>query len=322
MSETVNSPEDRPGAGDRDGSQAKQRVYAPDFLTELFRNPLDPGYADAAARRAKEGPRAGWRGASARGLALTTLVLVGFLFAIAYRQTMAAEPARGKARAALVDQIHARQDSAEDLEQRAAALRAEVNALREANLEGDTAERLRDLEALTGLAEVEGDGVVVTVADGDADVNVVTGGSKNVSKVLDRDLQDIANALWASGAEAIAINGERLTATSTIRAAGEAILVDFQPVTSPYEVAAIGPDELKERFEQTGSASLFRALVDKYGMKFEVTGRDDLTLTAAAGGDLEHAYRSPEPTPPATGSPGISGTSTPTPTTPTSPEGD
>ncbi|GAB7051790.1 DUF881 domain-containing protein [Catenuloplanes indicus] len=302
----------------------KRRQYAPDFLTELFRNPLDPGYADAAARRAKEGPRTGWRGASARGLALTTLVLVGFLFAIAYRQTMAEEPARGKARAALVDQIRTRQDVAEGLEQRAAALRAEVNALREANLEGGTAERLRNLEALTGLADVEGDGVTVTVADGDAHVDVVTGGSKKVSKVLDRDLQDIANALWATGAEAIAINGERLTATSTIRAAGEAILVDFAPVTSPYEVTAIGPDDLKDRFEETGTASLFRALVDKYGMKFQVDDRDDLKLPAAAGGDLEHAYRSPEPTPPATGTgtPATSGTGTPTPTTPTSPEGD
>ncbi|MDR7274777.1 DUF881 domain-containing protein [Catenuloplanes atrovinosus] len=299
-----------------------KRQYAPDFLTELFRNPLDPGYADAAARRAEQGPRTGWRGASARGFALTTLVLVGFLFAVAYRQTVAAEPARGKARAALVEQIRTRQEATEDLEQRAAALRAEVNALREATLEGDTAERLRELEAATGLAEVEGDGVVVTVADGNSDVNAVTGGRKDVSKVLDRDLQDIANALWSCGAEAITINGERLTSTSTIRAAGEAILVDFQPVTGPYEVAAIGPDDLKDEFERTRSAALFRKLVSEYGMRFQVEQRDDLRLAAAAGGDLEHAYRSPEPTPPASGSTAPDGTSTPTPTTPTSPEGD
>ena len=312
---TTPTPQDHDPAG-----TPKKRHYAPDFLTELFRNPLDPGYADAAARRAKEGPRTGWRGASARGLAFTTLVLVGFLLAIAYRQTMADEPARGKARAALVDQIHNRQDATEDLEQRAAALRAEVNALRDANLAGDTAERLRNLEAATGLAEVEGDGVVITVADGPGDVDAVTGGRKDVSKVLDRDLQDLANALWSSGAEAITINGERLTATSTIRAAGEAILVDFQPVTGPYEVAAIGPGDLRDRFEKTSSAALFRSLVDRYGMRFQIAERDDLTLAAAGGGDLEHAYRSPEPSPPASGTP--SGTSTPTPTTPTSPEGD
>jgi uncharacterized protein YlxW (UPF0749 family) len=280
------------------GDGPKERQYAPDFLTELFRNPLDPGYADAAARREREGPRAGWRGASARGVALTTLVLVGFLFAIAYRRTVAEEPARGQARTALVDQIHARQDSTSELELRAAALRAEVNALRNANLESDLAARLQNLEAVTGLARVEGDGVVVTVADGPRDVNAVTGGGKDVSKVLDRDLQDIANALWALGAEAIAINGERLTATSTIRAAGEAILVDYHPITGPYEVSAIGPDDLKDRYEDSRSAALFGNLVDRYGMKFQVSARDDLELPAAGPADLEHAYPSPVPSAP------------------------
>ncbi|WP_033337381.1 DUF881 domain-containing protein [Catenuloplanes japonicus] len=309
MSETGAGPEDVSG----EGSRAKRKQYAPDFLTELFRNPLDPGYADAAARREKEGPRTGWRGASARGFGLVTLVLVGFLFAMAYRQTVAEQPARGQARTALVDQIHTRQESATELEQRAAALRAEVNALRAANLEGDTAERLRNLEAVTGLARVEGDGVVVTVADGPRDINAVTGGRKDVSKVLDRDLQDIANALWSIGAEAIAINGERLTATSTIRAAGEAILVDFHPITGPYDVVAIGPDDMKERYEDTRSAALFRTLVDRYGMKFQVSARDDLELPAAGSADLKHAYPSPAPTQPASASP-----TSPT----TSPEGE
>lgn len=306
----------------------KKRQYTPDFLTELFRNPLDPGYADAAARREREGPRTGWRGISARYVALTTLVLVGFLLAVAYRQTVAEEPARGQARAALVDQIHTRQESTTELEQRAAALRAEVNALRDANLEGDTAARLRNLEAITGLARVEGDGVVVTVADGPPDVNAVTGGRRDVSKVLDRDLQDIANALWSIGAEAIAINGERLTATSTIRAAGEAILVDFHPITGPYEVAAIGPDDMKDRYEETRSAALFRTLVDRYGMRFQVTSRDDLVLAAAGGADLEHAFPSPEPARSASGSPAVPSSpaapsSPAVPTSPTSsPEGD
>lgn len=299
----------------------KRKQYAPDFLTELFRNPLDPGYADAAARREKEGPRTGWRGWSARGVAFTTLVLVGFLLAVAYRQTMAEEPARGQARTALVNQIHARQEATTELEARAAALRAEVNALRDANLAGDTAERLRNLEAVTGLARVKGDGVVVTVADGPPDINAVTGGRKDVSKVLDRDLQDITNALWSIGAEAIAINGERLTATSTIRAAGEAILVDFHPITGPYEVAAIGPKDMKDRYQDTRSAALFRTLVDRYGMRFQVDSRGNLELAAAGNSELEHAFPSPAPTQPASGSPPAPGSSAPT-SPSTSPEGD
>jgi len=85
----------------------------------------------------------------------------------------------------------------------------------------------------------------------------------NPGQVLDRDLQDVVNELWHDGVEAIAINGQRLATTSTIRAAGGAILVDFRPITSPYQVAAIGPDDLDKRFgdsrrpnASTGSSTL------------------------------------------------------------------
>ena len=62
--------------------------------------------------------------------------------------------------------------------------------------------------------------------------------------MLDIDLQEVAQRALDAGAEAIAINGQRLTSTSTIRTAGGAILVDFRPVTGPYEVAAIGPRQI------------------------------------------------------------------------------
>ena len=57
--------------------------------------------------------------------------------------------------------------------------------------------------------------------------------ASDTGRVLDRDLQVMVNALWAAGAEAIAINGQRLTARSAIRYAGEAILLDFRPLVPP-----------------------------------------------------------------------------------------
>ena len=80
---------------------------SPDFLSELFSNPLDPGYADAAARRAKSGPPTGWRHGTRRTVAVLVAGLIGLLFAVAYRQTMADEPRRSQARADLVSQIKA-----------------------------------------------------------------------------------------------------------------------------------------------------------------------------------------------------------------------
>src|SRR4051812_1086347 len=55
-------------APDPDGASPGRRTFTPDFLTELFRNPLDPGYADAAARKAIEGDRTGAARWSTRGV--------------------------------------------------------------------------------------------------------------------------------------------------------------------------------------------------------------------------------------------------------------
>jgi uncharacterized protein YlxW (UPF0749 family) len=288
-----------------------RRGFGPDFLTDLFHHPLDPGYADAAARRAKVGPRTGWRRRTSRTITVVTLSTIGFLLVVAYRQTLADEPVRTQARAGLVEQVQRRQAETDRLQQRAERLRVEVAQLRDAALSGPDAARLRDLEAATGLAGVRGDGVVVRLADGPAPVDAVTGkaGKPDQGRVLDGDLQDVANALWAAGAEAVAVNGQRLTATSTIRAAGGAILVDFRPVTSPYEVTAIGADDLERRFRDSPTARLLRRLVSDYGMTVEVRRADDLTLPGASQLKLRFASTPPAPgsTPSAPSTPGPSG---------------
>jgi uncharacterized protein YlxW (UPF0749 family) len=138
---------------------------------------------------------------------------------------------------------------------------------------------------------VRGDGALVRLADAPPPVDPVTGkrSGSNPGVVLDRDLQDVANELWHDGAEAIAINGQRLTGTTTIRAAGGAILVDFRPVSAPYEVSAIGPDDLDKRFADSGTARRFRRFVDAYGMQFSVKKQRGMTLAAAGEPDLGYA---------------------------------
>ena len=272
-----------------------RRVFAPDFLTELFRNPLDPGYAEAAARKAVEGDPTGPRKWARSGLAAITLVGLGFLFVVAYQQTVADEPARTKARAALIEQVQSRRDLTDQLQQQADKLGDDVAGLRERELGGATVARLRDLEAATGLAPVKGDGARVRIGDGPTPINPVTGERNTAARVKDTDLQLATNALWSLGAEAITINGQRLTATSTIRQAGEAVLVDFQPVTTPYEVVAIGPDDLAKDFDDGYAGRFFKELVAKYGMSFDASGVHDVTLPAATELKLRVAEPSPSP---------------------------
>ncbi|MEU7589542.1 DUF881 domain-containing protein [Micromonospora sp. NPDC049230] len=299
------------------GKPRPDRVYAPDFLTELFRNPLDPGYADAAAARRRSAstePVRGWRAWPARSVSVVVVVLLGFLFAVAYRQTVADEPGRSQARSGLVAQIREREGQTDRLSTRADQLREEVSRQRDAALSGSTAARLRDLEASTGLGRVRGDGAVVRLADGPGKADAVTGAGAGPSRVLYSDLQGVANALWSAGAEAIAINGQRLTSTSTIRTAGDAILVDFRPVTGPYEVSAIGPGSMRRKFENSRNADLMREVAQKTGLSFGVREADDLTLPAAPEPQLRYAKPSVSPSPFASGvrsgSPGSSGSTT------------
>jgi len=278
-----------------------KRVYAPDFLTELFRNPLDPGYADAAARKAVEGEATGPRRWVTSGVTMITLAAVGFLLVVAYQQTVADEPTRTKARATLVEQVQNRREETARLQARADQLGTEVSSLRERELGGATVARLRDLEAATGLSPVRGSGARITLGDGPTPINPVTGERNTVARVKDTDLQLATNALWSLGAEAITVNGQRLTATSTIRQAGEAILVDFRPVTTPYEVVAIGPDDLAGDFQDGYAGRFFKELATKYGMSFDVSTVHNVTLSAAT--DLKLRVTEPSTAPPAPSDP-------------------
>jgi uncharacterized protein YlxW (UPF0749 family) len=299
-----------------DGTAApagERRTFTPDFLTELFRNPLDPGYAEAAARRARDGDPPGPRKRIMSGIAAVTLVALGFLLVVAYQQTVADEPAASSARKTLVDQVQSRRSETGKLQSDADKLRRDVATLRERELGGGAVAQLNQLEATTGLAPVRGSGAKITIKDGPTPADPLTGQKNTQALVKDTDLQLACNALWSEGAEAITINGQRLTSTSTIRQAGEAILVDFQPVTSPYDVVAIGPDTLAKDFEDGYAGRFFKELSSRYGMAFDAAGVKDVTLGAATDLNLRVAQPSTPPPGPSggTSSPGSARTAGP-----------
>jgi uncharacterized protein YlxW (UPF0749 family) len=279
------------------------RKFAPNFLLELFNNPLDPGYLDAARRREQFGPRPPWRRRGAYVLRMITLVATGFLLAVAYREAVATRPAENSAHAGLVNEAKSAQAQTDALQRQADDLRRRVTAAQNDLLGGssDQLRRLREQEAVTGLAAVTGPGAVVRLTDAPAPIDPNTGkaSTADINRILDVDLQSVTNALWAAGAEAIAINGQRLTATTTIRTAGSAILVDFRPIASPYDVSAIGPSDLADRFNQSSAAADMRGLVQRYGLGISVDRADNLTLPAESGQTLRYAHPpgSPSPSP-------------------------
>jgi uncharacterized protein YlxW (UPF0749 family) len=304
-----------PGGPDRRGRERPRR-FNPDLLTEMIRNPLDVGYAEAARRRAARGQDSPRRHAAGRAAFAGVMVVTGFLLTLAWHQTVAAAPESLRTRNNLVVDVKSRQAETDRLARQADDLRAQVNRARDAELAGAETEALRRLEAAAGVTRVRGGGVVVQLVDAPPVVDPVSGKQSdvNLGRVQDRDLQDVANELWRDGAEAIAINGERLTATSTIRTAGSTILVDFRPITSPYQVQAIGPGDLDRRFTSSPTGRKFRAIVEAYHMQVSVRRQDDLSLAAATDPQLHYAETIPSDTPAPSGSPaGAGGSKTPSP---------
>jgi uncharacterized protein YlxW (UPF0749 family) len=107
-------------------------------------------------------------------------------------------------------------------------------------------------------------------------------------------MQRVVNGLWSSGAEAISVNGQRLTALSAIRAAGDAILVDNKPLAPPYTVLAIGDGErLSKAFQDSADGQYLQVLKDDYGIRASVTVQDKLRLAAAPS--LTVRYAKPVP---------------------------
>lgn len=125
---------------------------------------------------------------------------------------------------------------------------------------------LQLLAAEGGVAALSGPGLIVTIDD------APDAAAGSLNRVLDRDLQDIVNSLWQMGAEGIAVNDERLTQTSAIRGAGEAILVNYQPLNRPYVVAAVGTSSAGT--DGSDLEALLEILSRDYGLVSSITVGD------------------------------------------------
>jgi uncharacterized protein YlxW (UPF0749 family)/small basic protein len=229
------------------------------LLTEVMQRPLDPGYAAAAERRARNGEPS--RRTERSALMLTVLALLGMLLATAGLQARGSSPDRTAERQQLAAEITRQDAAANRLQRDNAALAAAIEAERSRQLDqqarGALADLVDRLGLVTGAIAVTGPGVTLTIDDAEA-VAVAPGADPRSDtttedgRVLDQDLQVVVNGLWEAGAEAVAINGQRLTALSAIRSAGQAILVDYRPLKPPYRILAIGdPERLPARFGKT-----------------------------------------------------------------------
>jgi uncharacterized protein YlxW (UPF0749 family) len=279
------------------------RSIGASLLDQVLAETVDPAYAQAAAARAGRpaGSAEAARAPRRRGrlLVAATMLVAGGLLAITWDQAATGARGREQVRGALVEDITRESEISDRLAAQLEDLSARVTRTRDqllaASAVGQRAlDRLRRAQEDAGAVPVTGPSLLVTLANAkaDADADPVGGRTQQDPRgmVRDGDLQLVVNALWAAGAEAISINGQRLGPSSAIRFAGEAVLVDFRPVTNPYEISAVGdPSTLSTGFLASAEVNALAVISESFGLRFEFAQEDELSLPAASTPELRSA---------------------------------
>jgi uncharacterized protein YlxW (UPF0749 family) len=269
----------------RDPEPLPDRVTMP-LLALVTREAVDEDYIHAARRRAAGGPLPPAQRTRLRGAAVAT-ALFGLLIALAAVQTARNADVREASRDALVNRISERQQEVASLRERIESLRRQNDDLQSTSsrIQGQLAEatvQLRALQLSTGFVAVRGPGLRITVSDN-------PDGSSD-GRVRASDLRLLVNGLWRAGAEAIAINGRRLSAISAIVNSNISIQVNRSPLTPPYVVSAIGDDTLATQLQANTTGAEFQALADQFGFVVDRQNESELVLPAAPDTQLQLRY--------------------------------
>lgn len=207
------------------------------------------------------------------------VAVVGFAVVMAVRT---APPGPRGARGHLIDLIAAEDARSRDLRRQLDSLQRDVRALEAAMSvrAGGFAEIQREivsLGALAGTGPVEGPGVRVELRD--STMRSSPTGDPNDLVIHEQDIQAVVNGLWAGGAEAMAINGERITSASAVRCVGNTLLLHGVAYAPPYRIEAIGPaGRIEDRLRADALVERFRIFADEFRLGFDVTTVGDLRL--------------------------------------------
>ncbi|GAA1729739.1 DUF881 domain-containing protein [Aeromicrobium alkaliterrae] len=253
-----------PGSTSTDSPRPQRTPYsreATGLLDQIAERALDDDYYLVRSGRYS---RSRGTNTAATAVVLALFMLMVTITAVQYAQD---RPSRSETRDALLSDIEKGQSNQADLLAQAASLEAEVDALR--GVQEKSPEALGD-ELAAGASAVTGDGLRISIEP-----------AAGVA-ISDGELRALVNELWIGGAEAIAVNGQRWGALTSLRAAGGAITINFTSIGAPYVITAIGDrDTIRERLDASGEDGYWERRQSQDELTYDVSDADDQVLPAA-----------------------------------------
>lgn len=269
----------------RPGQRSQRPDASMDLLRQVREGALEPEYLHAAdrhgwqhrsndgrpaevARSTRPGGR-GWIGTA------VMLLLAGLLLGGAWRSTSVARPSELAERDDLINRIQSAQAHQSGQQAAVNRLQVQVSSMRAAQSADNSLDtRLAAAAKTAGTVAVKGPGIQVVVDD--------SADGSGEGRVGDQDLRQLINGLWQAGAEAISVNGHRITTRTAVRSAGSAITVDYVSLTRPYRISAIGYSALLPgRLSQNGGGQWLTYISDNFGVRYSVTSVTSMRLPAA-----------------------------------------
>jgi len=219
-----------------------------------------------------------------------TALGAGLLFATS-ASTAQGTDLRADRRLQLTELIARERSAVQRQERSAIDLREEVERSAAAASDADSrierARAPRQLEVAAGLVAVRGPAVSVSLDDAPRRKGRPLTADPDDLVVHQQDLEAVVNALWAGGAEAMTLMGQRIVSTSAVRCVGNTVILHGRVYSPPFLVQAVGdPRSLRSALEREPGVVLFRDYVERFGLRYTVeTDRD--ALLPAYDGPLE-----------------------------------
>ncbi|MFD3796668.1 DUF881 domain-containing protein [Streptomyces californicus] len=243
-----------------------------------------------------EGPGRRTSAWAVRGLTAAVFALAGLIFVTSANTAKGTNLRSDSSLLKLSDLIRERSEKNGELNDAAAAVRTDIDALAQRDDGSTEAEdaKLKALEKAAGTTEISGDSVSVTLNDAPPDATANPGYPEpqpNDLVIHQQDLQAVVNALWQGGARGVQVMDQRLISTSAVRCVGNTLILQGRVYSPPYKVTAVGdPGKLKRALDDSSAIQNYLLYVKAYGLGWKVDENDAVTLPGYSGTvDLHHA---------------------------------